>query len=336
MRRFLGSLLAAILLVVATTPVAAHGPDPIFSGGLFPQDAVLQYRWSSSGTPPLDMKYAIHDARDDSNASRKSKSAIFDYDSGASNVIYYGSDVPCGTNGLACFRRDAPDWFGMWFRPNGTRFDWGTLRWCELSGSPDGCYDAENIALDEFGHVLVLNHHSNYADDSDYRDAVVQTYSRTKPRAGYNAHVFGRCDVAALQQSYDVQTWSTLYSTCFDVPTLLTLAVSDSSVTSGSMVTFTSTLTSAGDGRLSNNPMNGRTVVLQVRTSSGWTDVTTMGGTSTNGQYRTSLTVRSTQDYRALFRGPSNEGAETDASPTRTITVSSSCTSTCPSSVSTR
>jgi hypothetical protein len=336
MRRLVGSILVGILLAALAAPVAAHGPDPILSGGVFPQNAVLQYRWTSTGTPPLDMKLAIHAARDDSNASRKSKAPTFDYDTGASNVIYYGTDVPCGTNGLACFRRDTPDWFGMWFRPNGTRFDWGTLRWCELSGSPDGCYDAENIALDEFGHVLVLDHHDNYSDDRDYKDAVVQTYSRTKPRAGYNAHVFGRCDVAALQQAYDVQTFSTLYSTCFDVPTTVTLAVSDASVTSGSMVTFTSTLTSAGDGRLSNNPMPGRTVVLQQRTSSGWSDLLTMAGTSTSGQYRASLTARSTRDYRALFRAPSNEGALADASAAITVTVSSSCTGTCPSSVSIR
>ena len=124
-------------------------------------------------------------------------------------------------NGLACFRRDAPDWFAVYLRENGHRFDWGTLRWCEATDRPNGCYDAENITLDELGHVLGLDHHVNLPDDSDYGDAVVQTYSRTKPRAFYNAHVFGRCDVATLQQVYDVPTSSTLYSTCLDVPTRL-------------------------------------------------------------------------------------------------------------------
>ena len=203
MSRRLGFLVAVVLALGAAVPVTAHDPDPTL-GDLFAQSKVLQYRWSSSGTPPYDMKIAIHDARDDANASRKAKSPTFDYDTGGSNVVYYGTDVPCGVNGLACFQRDPPGWFGMWFRENGHRFDWGTLRWCELAGSPDGCYDAENIALDEFGHVLGLGHHDNFADDSDYKDAVVQTYSRTKPKAGYNAHVFGRCDVATLQQQYDV------------------------------------------------------------------------------------------------------------------------------------
>ncbi len=87
---------------------------------------------------------------------------------------------------------------------NGHRFDWGTLRWCELSGGPDGCYQVRNVMLDELGHVLVLDHHDNFGDDRDYDDAVVQTFSRTKPRSGWNAHEFGRCDVATLQQQYDV------------------------------------------------------------------------------------------------------------------------------------
>ena len=149
------------------------------------------------------MKVAIHDARDDANASAGQVPDVR-LRRRRRNVVYYGTDVPCGVNGLACFQRDPPGWFGMWFRENGHRFDWGTLRWCELSGGPDGCYDAENIMLDEFGHVLVLDHHDNFGDDSDYDDAVVQTYSRTKPRAGWNAHDFGRCDVATLQQQYDV------------------------------------------------------------------------------------------------------------------------------------
>jgi hypothetical protein len=332
MSRRLGFLVAVVLALAGVVPATAHDPDPSL-GELFAQSKVLQYRWAASGTPPYDMKIAIHDARDDANASRKAKSPTFDYDTGGSNVVYYGTDVPCGVNGLACFQRDPPGWFGMWFRENGHRFDWGTLRWCELAGSPDGCYDAENIALDEFGHVLGLGHHDNFADDSDYKDAVVQTYSRTKPRAGYNAHVFGRCDVATLQQQYDVLASTTLYSTCLDVPTASTLAASSRSVASGAMVTFTATLTSDGAGRLSNNPMSDRTVVLQQRSGSSWADVLTMNDSSAAGAYTASLTMRSSQDYRALFRKPSNEGVRTDASATVSITVSASCSGPCPQSI---
>ncbi|HEY3336148.1 MAG TPA: hypothetical protein VGK16_13030 [Candidatus Limnocylindrales bacterium] len=331
MSRRLGLLAAVVIAFAGAVPVVAHDPDPTF-GELYAQNKVLQYRWSASGTPPYDMKVAIHAARDDANASRKAKAPTFDFDTGATNVIYYGTDVPCGVNGLACFQRDPPGWFGVWFRENGHRFDWGTLRWCELSGAPDGCYDAENIALDELGHVLGLDHHDNFADDSDYRDAVVQTYSRTKPRSGYNAHVFGRCDVAALQQQYDVLAFTTLYSTCLDIPTVARLTASSTSVTAGAMVTFTATLTSAGTGRLSNNPVTGRTLVLQQRTSSGWSDVLTMSPTTAAGTYTASLTIRSSQDYRALFRKPANEGLRSDFSGAVSISVTAACTSLCPQS----
>jgi hypothetical protein len=333
MSRFASTLAGLVLVAVAAGPAIGHSPDPIFTGGLYGQNQVLGYRWTAAGTPPLDMKLAIHDARDDSNASRKSKAPLFDYDANATNVVYYGPDVPCGVNGLACFRRDAPDWFGIWFRPNGHRFDWGTLRWCEISGAPNGCYEVENVMLDELGHVLVLDHHDNYASDSDYGDAVVQTYSRTKPKAFYNAHAYGRCDVATLQQQYDVASWTTPYSTCLDVPTKLTLSASATAVSSGSMVTFTASLTSAGSGRLSNNPMSGRTVVLQQRTSSGWSDIVTMGDGSGAGTYRTSVTMRASQDFRALFRKPSGEGVRADSSGTVGISVTSGCTSgPCPQS----
>ena len=104
---------------------------------------------------------------------------------GGPSLIGYGAGATCGVNGLACFTRDVPDGFTMWFREQGHVFDWGTMKWCEAYASPpNGCYDAENIALDEFGHVEGLGHHDNFDSDSDYRDAVVQTYSRTKPAAG--------------------------------------------------------------------------------------------------------------------------------------------------------
>ena len=96
--------------------------------------------------------------------------ATFAYDAGGSNPIGYGAGATCGVNGLACFTRDAPDGFTMWLREQGHVFDWGTLKWCQAyTTAPNGCYDAETIALDEFGHVEGLDHHVNYADDSRLR-----------------------------------------------------------------------------------------------------------------------------------------------------------------------
>ena len=60
-----------------------------------------------------------------------------------------------------------------------------------------------------------------------------------------------------------------------------------------------------------------------------------MSAASAAGTYTASLTVRASQDYRALFRKPSNEGVRSDFSGTVSITVSASCTSLCPQSTPT-
>ena len=70
------------------------------------------------------------------------------------------------------------------------------------------------------GHVEA-SFHVNYDGSSDYRDAVVQTFSRTKPSAGWNAPAFGRCDIATLQMLYDMAAWTADYSTCLDLTTVL-------------------------------------------------------------------------------------------------------------------
>ena len=177
------------------------------------------------------MRVAVKAGAADSNASRGSRAATFRALDGSRNVVVYGTEVVCGTGGLACMRRYPPTGFGLWFRENGHRFDWGALRWCQLYDTwPSGCYDVENITLDELGHVQILNHHANYADESDYLDSVVQTVSHAKPGVGWNAHAFGRCDVAQLQRQYDVQT-TTRISTCLDdIPTGVSFSANASTV----------------------------------------------------------------------------------------------------------
>ncbi len=219
------------------------------------------------------------------------RAALFAYDSSGANPIGYGVGATCGVNGLACFTRDAPNGFTMWLREQGHVFDWGTLKWCQTyTTPPSGCYDAETIALDEFGHVEGLGHHANYSDDSDYGDAVVQTYSRTKPNSGYNMHVFGRCDAATLQKLYDMTSWTAKYSTCLDLATVLTIAASPTSIVVGSSVTLTATLRVVDDDaylRLGNNPVSGRSVTLQRRPpgATTWTTVGTMAAGPSAGTY---------------------------------------------------
>ena len=266
--------LAAALLAVAAgafvVPVAAaHGPDPVLSGGLFAQSQSLEFRWRAGAEPPAAIRTAIRAAADDIGATRASKAATFAYDSAGASPIGYGPGATCGVNGLACFTRSVPSGFTLWLREQGHVFDWGTLRWCQMyTTAPNGCYDAETIALDEFGHVEILNHHVNYSDDRDYDDAVVQTFSRTKPATGWNMHVLGRCDVATLQREYDVLSWTTDYSTCLDIDTVLTLSASPASIAADASTTLTAVLKVVDRDayeRLGGNPVSSRIVKLQRR-----------------------------------------------------------------------
>jgi hypothetical protein len=326
-------LLAVSMLGMIVPAVEAHGPDPTLGGGLFNQNQALEFRWRSGSEPAGAVRNAILAAAGDNNASRASKSATFAYDSTASNLIGYGTGT-CGVNGLGCFTRTAPTGFTMWLREHGRVFDWGTLRWCQMQASPtNGCYDAETIALDEFGHIQVLDHHVNYSDDRDYSDAVVQTFSRTRPSTGWNMHAYGKCDTAALQIKYDVTNLSSLYSNCLDIVTGLSIAADDTSVSYGTPVDFRSILKAATNtsyGRLSANPVGGRTIRLQRKAvgSSTWSNVTTLTSVSPTGTYVGTVWMYQTADYRTVFSTPTNEGLRGDTSPTVRVTVT--CTINCP------
>lgn len=331
-------LLATLVAGIAAgaTEALAHGPDPVLGGSLFAQDQRLEYRWRSGAAPPAAIKTAINDAADGINASRASRAATFDYDADGSSLIGYGAGATCGVNGIACFTRSAPTSFTMWLREHGRVFDWGRLRWCQMEADPaNGCYDAETIALDEFGHVEILGHHANFADDRDYLDAVVQTYSRTKPKEGWNEHVLGRCDVATLQREYDVPSSTTKISTCLDLDTVLSLAASPTSVPYAGTTKLTATLKVASDSaydRLSGNTLSGRTVKLQRRPpgTTTWTTIATMTAAASGGTYTSSVTLLTTAEFRAVFSSPANEGINGDTSSTVRVTAGTCTVNPCP------
>lgn len=316
--------------------VEAHAPDPIVGGKLWAQDQDVGYAWRSGQVPDPWLATAINAAAGVSNATRSSRAARFTYRAGSASLIAYGEPTGCSAAGIACFDRSgAPTSFRMWFRRHGTWFDWGQLRWCEApGGSADGCFEAQTIALDELGHVEILGHHANYADDRDYLDAVVQTLSRAKPRVGWSSRSYGRCDVARLQLEYDMASWSAPYSTCLDLAAAATLVASRTSITLGDAVTFTATLkvaTSSSYRKLSGNPVSGRTIQLQRRPagSTTWTTIVTMTGGSSAGTYAASVTPSSTADWRVVAV-PSGEGLRSATSATIRVTVSSCSGSPCP------
>lgn len=325
--RWLACAVAAVIaLLVAAAGVTAHGPDPIFSGR-WNQNQSLQFSWRAGSVPATAYQTAIKAAAAGASATRGSQAATFSYAAGASNLIGYGVGATCSSIGIACFSRNAPTSFSMWMREQGHKFDWGSLRWCQAYATwPDGCYDVENIVLDEFGHVEILNHHGNWSTLSDYTDAVVQEKSRTKPTTGWNAHAFGRCDVAGLQLQYDMQGWGAKYSTCLDLATTLALTASPTAVAKGGTTTLTATLKVADIAsyvRLALNPVALRTVTLQRRPAgtTTWTTVGTMANGSTSGTYKLSVSLQSRTEFRALFAKPPSEGLRAVTSPTVTVAV---------------
>jgi hypothetical protein len=331
-RRFLaqglGSLVsAAVALLVMTTGAGAHSPDPLLTTQRWNQNQDVRYAWRAGAVPPSIYQGPINAAAADVNASRGSQAATFGYSAGATSTIGYGVGATCGTLGLACASPNPPTSFTVWMREQGHRFDWGSLRWCQAYSTwPDGCYDVENVILDELGHVEALNHHSNYTGDSDYLDALVQTKSRTKPLAGYNAHAFGRCDVATLQVRYDMQGWGAKYSTCLNLATTLALGANAGYVAYGGTVTLTATLKVADDpsySRLAANPVALRYVTLQRRAAgtSAWSTVGTMSYGSTAGTYTKAVQLFSRTEFRAIFGKPSDEGLLASTSSIVTVAI---------------
>jgi hypothetical protein len=329
----------AVLLGLPLT-ATAHGPDPLLGGALWDQDQAVRFAWRAGSVPPAEVRDAIVAAAVDSNGSRASKAATFAFEAGSPSLIGYGLAATCGINGIACMDRSgAPESFVMWFREHGHRFDWGVLKWCQMfDAPPNGCYDVENVALDEFGHVQNLGHHVNWADDSDYLDAVVQTFSRTKPKDGWNAHVYGPCDVATLQLKYDVRTQASKVSTCLSIKTTTTLTPSSTVIQPGDEVLFSAALRIQSldeYGRLKGNALSGRTVVLQRRPlgSSTWSSFATMAPAATGGLYTFSVVLSSTADWRASFAKPGDEGVLGSASAAVRVTVQQCSRPPCPVSV---
>ena len=223
----------------------------------------------------------------------------------------------------------------MWLREQGRVFDWGTLKWCQLyTNPPNGCYDAETVALDEFGHIQGLGHHVNHADESDYLDAVVQAVSRTRPETGWNLHVYGPCDVAALQLRYDTPSSAAKISTCLDLDTTVTLSASPASIAFGGTTRLTAVLKvtdAAAAGPIGGSPLTSRTVRLQRRApgASTWTTVGVMPPTTASGTYSLTQKLQTDAEFRAYFATPGDEGLDGDTSPVTTVAVGP-CTGSCP------
>jgi hypothetical protein len=330
---------AVATLVVSAGWADAHGPDPMLGAGLWSPNEVAAYRWASSGVPPSWMATAIDAGAVDVGQSRGSRAAVFLRSASGSATIAYGGWVPCDSYGIACMDRSglANNVFGVWFRPYGWAFDWGSLRWCQGMSTPtNGCYDAENVALDELGHVEILGHHVNYSDESDFGDAVVQYAARARARTGWNQHIFGRCDIARLQLEYARGDAADSVSTCLSLATTTSLAANTTSIWVGDSMRFSATLkitSSAAAEALAGDLLSNRTVILQRRTigSTSWASIRTLTPSTTiDGSYSYTWAPTVTADWRAVFSTPSGEGLLGSTSGIIRVTVDGCLGSGCP------
>ena len=332
MKRLIALAAAGVMAALAVEPVSAALPTPA-SGRAWDPNQRVDYRWKEGAEPPAWAKAAIAAAAADVTASRKSKAAVFAQRDDGPAWIAYTDDIP--TNyAIGYAVRHAPESFSIRLRPHGTHLDWGVLRWCQFfDDPPNGCYDAETVTLHEFGHVETLGHIDD-ADVDEWTDSVMHVAVRSKAKAGWNQHVFGRCDVARLQVRYEALTSGTPISTCLDLSTDLSLSPSTSSVAYGSSLTLTAGLKISADTsypNLASDPLSGRAVVLQSRAlgATAWATIGDMSAIADDsGRYVKTLTLTSTYDWRAVFSAPKDEGLTGATSNVSRLSVTYGCTPT--------
>lgn len=323
------ALALAAALASGAAAVTAHSPDPLLGTTPWGQNQLVRYMWTSGQVPPLWAASNIDLGAGDSNATRASRAALFQRDTTAASKIAYGGANPCPSYGIACMNRSGvPISFGVWFRPHGAVLDWGTLRWCQAQSTPtNGCYDIRRVALDELGHVQILNHHVNYDDESDYLDAVVQYAGRSRPKEGWNTHVYGRCDIARLQLEYELLDAGDPVSTCLSLATALTIAADPAQISAGTSVRVTGELEIAvatAAKRLSGDPLSRRTITLQRRDigATTWAVIATMSAVSgSDGSYATTVKPYATADYRLVYDASPYEGLRDSTSAVFRIVV---------------
>ena len=303
---------------VSLVALAAAGPArpvPNFSAGGWPKNKTLSFRWRAGGAPPSWAAGAMKNAAADATGSSDARSPKFVYRSDATNAIGYTGSVPgyCGINGIACAGRAMPSTWGVWLRPHGTDYAWGTLRWCQRNSASKSCFDIRRVTLHELGHIAGLNHPSNAGFTLAAKETVMQAITPARPKTGASRHSFGRCDVATLQELYDTPDNRTAISTCNDVATKVTLSTSKASVSPGGSVKLKAQLridSRSAYRQLSGNYLNARSLKLKYRragSEDSWKTLW-MKPTYASGRYELSLSPDATWEYKAVFPEPADEG----------------------------
>ena len=219
---------------------------PAFPAGGWPKDTVLPFAWLAGATPPDWAKTPITSGAADASDTTLSRSPRFVHRSGAQDTVRYTPSFPDFCRfGIACASRNMPVSWLVWLRPHGTDFNWGMLRWCQKEDGA-GCFDLRRVLIHELGHIAGLDHPSREGFNLAANETVMHAITPAKPSAGSTHHSFGRCDVATLQELYDLPSSSTPVSSCNDVATELTLSASSTSVLRGATVWLRADLQGGG------------------------------------------------------------------------------------------
>lgn len=322
----------------ATAALPMRDPTPVPIHDRWGSWQVLQFRFHATDVSPSWMRTAVVAAATDATNTSKSLSPIFmPTDGSANGTIRYTTVFPSGcSTSIACASHDGTSW-ALRMRPHGYDFRWGNLRWCERASNA-GCFDAEHVALHEFGHTIGLDHPESEGFHLPPHATVMHQVTPAQPAAAWNRHSFGSCDVASLQEQYGLPTMSTLIASCNDVQTVLTLDPSATTAVVGQRVTFKATLrikASSAYGALSGIKLNGREVQLRRRvagSSGSWT-ISTMRPTESPGVYSLTLAPGRSYEFKAVFPTPT-EGLRTSSTGVVVVRVTGStpngCTATCP------
>jgi hypothetical protein len=306
-------------------PAGAARPVPAFPAGGWPKDTVLPFSWLDGAVPPDWARTPITSGAADASDTAMARSPLFVLRGGAADTVRYTPSFPDFCRyGIACASRNMPVSWLVWLRPHGTDFSWGMLRWCQKEDA-SGCFDIRRVLIHELGHIDGLDHPSREGFNLEANETVMHAITPAKPSAGSTRHSFGRCDVATLQELYDVPGTSTPISSCNDVPTELALGASGTSVLPGGTMRLRADLRVAPLsylGRLAGDPLDGRSVKLRYRragTSDAWTTLwmENVGG----GGYSLAIVPQATWEYQAVFPAGAGEGLRASTSGTLKVRV---------------
>jgi len=167
----------------AFVPASLPRPVPNFAAGGWAKDKTLGFRWRSGSAPPAWATGPLKSAADDALRTAAARSPRFVYRKSAGNSIRYTGTFPsyCGA-GIACASRSMPTSWGIWLRPHGTDFGWGTLRWCQKNSSSSGCFDIRRVALHELGHITGLHHPESAGFRLAAHETVMHAVTPAKPQ----------------------------------------------------------------------------------------------------------------------------------------------------------